>query len=531
MCWHPLRFHRNSVPSALGVMTSNRLSRSSLFFASHEGLGMSHRSNASHSTPPHIVAHPETIDIVTPPFSVSCSSLDGRTEKESHSGSSCVRSPLLGTHRSSSSALPFPSSPYAPHSSFSPPCHTEATAAGQGLVGGKTRPLSPPLRPVWWTSCPLHSLSDERRKHFQSLQDLLDGAAALSTCASGADAASCMVSSSSSSPEDGGAGRGRKKCPTRHTAKGEVLVTCRLCIQTPKDVLCHRRGEREKSEAPSSLSFSSAFPFCPSSQAFNAVNYALHRRLHPPPTRPFKGILKGCAEQNALGAVAAAGYNYVHHVQAMYLLAEYWMENGEEEEEAMSRTAEAPLPQASAPSLGTERAHPTTLRRRTHFPFPCAECWRYLTEIGRLKHQLGLPPLELWIQVPHEGAEKPPMEEEGRGEMSCAMSCDASGCSASNDGQDGKERNACGSSLTKGGGRGGTMTPSTPWESSLFSSTGRADRGMMSGALVTEIQGIALCFVSMDKHWQISSSLSSLLRSVSPPLTPSKSKKKKEKKC
>lgn len=40
------------------------------------------------------------------------------------------------------------------------------------------------------------------------------------------------------------------------------------------------------------------------------VNHELHKRVNGGPTKTIAGLLKGCAEQNALGAVAAMGLPY-----------------------------------------------------------------------------------------------------------------------------------------------------------------------------------------------------------------------------
>lgn len=525
MCWHPLRFYRCRTSSVLGVVALNGVSRSSFFSVSRAKHALPHPSTPIRSSPTHVVDHPETNDILPTPISISCPSLDVCPTMNCHSGSACEHSPLPGPHGSHSRALSFPSFPNTAPSTFSGPCGTATTAAG---LGGKSSPLPPPLWRVWWSSCPMDSLSEEKKKQFQSLQSLLDDAAALSTRVSGVDAASCRVSSSSLQEDRGGVWQ-EKKSQTRLPATGEVLVTCRLCTAEPKGFHSPRRGERTPNEVQPSVSPSAAIPLLSSSKAFNAVNYALHRRLHPPPTCTLKGILKGCAEQNALGAAAAAGYNYVYHVQAMYLLAECWME-AEEDGDAVSHTAGEPFVKDCHATEGRGiKKRTTRLRRHHHFPFPCAECWRYLKEIGRLKHQLGLPPLELWIQVPYEGEERHTMErEEGMGECSCATPGDSRMSGEPKNLLEGEEKDGFCSRPKKENPKD-TMQQTIPRFSAPFASDETSSTRRLSAVPIPEVEGIALCFVHMHKNWQSSPSLSSFLLSLSSlSHLPKRKEKKKE---
>lgn len=223
---------------------------------------------------------------------------------------------------------------------------------------------------------------------------------------------------------------------TRAIEKEEVLVACRLrttsdptsgsksgvLLPTPLTPhYCDHHHHHSSSSCGCRNSRNTALSSSPShfsSPSFDGVNFALHRHMHPPPTLTFKGILKGCAEQNALGAAAAAGYNYIYDISSIYVVAEKWkeepltsslhvvekegsVENPRRSKEAVHLCLPSPL---SASSLECRNCSPTarekSLLRQPHFSFPCPECWRYLTEIGRLKHDLGLPPLQLWIQVP-----------------------------------------------------------------------------------------------------------------------------------
>lgn len=287
------------------------------------------------------------------------------------------------------------------------PIPTPCTRYREGEVSGNATPnnravhhrhhtTSPP--PPGWTCCPFPLLSSEHQDEFTSLNALLDRAASISERMDRAmqnEHLSCSeLSSSFFSLESS---RKRKRTQGRETTtlttNGEVVVACRL------------RTMHQEQDSPSScqgrplshpLSFSGSYS---PSHVFDAVNYALHRRLHLPPTRPLKGLLKGCAEQNALGAAAAAGNNYIYDLRAMYLIAERWEEDKvipmEKKDEVQRHHLEAM--RGGGPA---EAGRSCALRRRPHVSFPCGECWGYLTEIGRLKHALGLPPLELWIQVP-----------------------------------------------------------------------------------------------------------------------------------
>lgn len=82
------------------------------------------------------------------------------------------------------------------------------------------------------------------------------------------------------------------------------------------------------------------------------VNYSLHQRANRDSSLSLKGILKGCAEQNALGALAAQGVPF-SAVREVYLYA--------------------------------ERVRPCS--HQSHLvAMPCVHCWRYLAQVGKAVH-------------------------------------------------------------------------------------------------------------------------------------------------
>ncbi|KAG8348578.1 hypothetical protein TRVL_00586 [Trypanosoma vivax] len=124
--------------------------------------------------------------------------------------------------------------------------------------------------------------------------------------------------------------------------------------------------------------FTSPNEFCAT-----GVNYALHSHLNE--GRTLKGILRGCAEQNALGVAAASGHCY-SAITDVYLCA-------------TCRKSDA----CDRPSLlHNDSCGGASV---TGAVFPCAECWRNLTDVAAMRCEKGVDgPLNLFVLVNSEPA-------------------------------------------------------------------------------------------------------------------------------
>lgn len=186
----------------------------------------------------------------------------------------------------------------------------------------------------------------------------------------------------------------------------EILVACHMIVRTPAG-----SANVESAAAPLAVMHHSnntdddaAASVKTNTSTITGINFTTHRLLHPAPTSIFRGLLKGCAEQNVLGALAAGGYNYIHDTIALYLVAgirqaqgphrdadEGWGESDTRQRQRKGGPVRVAYPHRSH---GNE-----TPILQPHSPFPCPQCWQYLIEMGQMKHELGLPPLQIWVRV------------------------------------------------------------------------------------------------------------------------------------
>lgn len=131
----------------------------------------------------------------------------------------------------------------------------------------------------------------------------------------------------------------------------------------------------------------SSFPSCsmmPQPSFVTGVNFSVYRRCHPSPSFALKGLLRGCAEQNCLSAVAAGGMNYAMDVDELYILA---MDSNRVEGKAMG-------------SASCSGRHSLQLSRTAIVPYyPCQACWHYMARVGAMRIALQLPPLRVWVMV------------------------------------------------------------------------------------------------------------------------------------
>lgn len=115
---------------------------------------------------------------------------------------------------------------------------------------------------------------------------------------------------------------------------------------------------------------------------FTGVNYALHSHINGA-GGTLRGILKGCAEQNALGAVAAGGHPYAA-ITRVFLVCSISVGSCE------------------CSSHGCHEIG--CCYHRVGALFPCAECWRHLLYVAQLREMsmdgVGVAPsLQLLVWV------------------------------------------------------------------------------------------------------------------------------------
>lgn len=125
-------------------------------------------------------------------------------------------------------------------------------------------------------------------------------------------------------------------------------------------------------------------------EVFTGVNHAFHKHVNPHGAT-LRGILKGCAEQNALGAAAASGCPYVDITDVFVLAARVTLAN----EKHHKSTAED-IKEATAGSADTLAATAAAAAHAAAI-FPCPECWRHLCHVARARHQHEQPPLRLYV--------------------------------------------------------------------------------------------------------------------------------------
>ncbi|RNF19832.1 uncharacterized protein Tco025E_04071 [Trypanosoma conorhini] len=125
------------------------------------------------------------------------------------------------------------------------------------------------------------------------------------------------------------------------------------------------------------------------------VNHALHRQFNA--GRTLKGILRGCAEQNALGVAAASGHRYAS-ITDVYLYAS---------------PSPAPCPQHGNKDLFSRLGHgigsPGDAKVLPRPPFvkgavfPCPECWRNLSTVAEMRQDDGeAGALNLFVHAQNE---------------------------------------------------------------------------------------------------------------------------------
>lgn len=184
----------------------------------------------------------------------------------------------------------------------------------------------------------------------------------------------------------------------------DVLVACSVACTTEDDSVCgtvmpaasaSHDGPQGVSSLPfsdetacSTLSYlSSPLESAPSITVYmTGVNHAFHRRVNPR-GGPLKGILKGCAEQNALGSVAARGLPYTA-ISDVYLLSSTTLASGEGQRDTVANG-----------SMCCSAGHHTT---STGSLFPCDQCWRHLLHVGQLRAESQLPPVCLFVCIRDE---------------------------------------------------------------------------------------------------------------------------------
>ncbi|ORC90269.1 uncharacterized protein TM35_000093190 [Trypanosoma theileri] len=144
------------------------------------------------------------------------------------------------------------------------------------------------------------------------------------------------------------------------------------------------------------------------------VNHALHRRFNA--GRTLRGILKGCAEQNALGVAAASGHCY-SAITDVYLYATTLQQTSSHcrnidstkdsnitENPRDDRDTAAPATTTSPPPSSSSSSS-LLLSSVKGAVFPCPECWRSLMSVAAMRHDDGeTEPLNLFVHVSGEGA-------------------------------------------------------------------------------------------------------------------------------
>ncbi|KPI86275.1 hypothetical protein ABL78_4658 [Leptomonas seymouri] len=121
-------------------------------------------------------------------------------------------------------------------------------------------------------------------------------------------------------------------------------------------------------------------------EVFTGVNHAFHKHVNPRGAT-LRGILKGCAEQNALGAAAASGCAYMDITDVFVFAACMGVDELEDGQAGYNDAAAQPMRSSTSNFGGT---HATAI-------FPCPECWCHLCHVARARHQHALPRLRLFV--------------------------------------------------------------------------------------------------------------------------------------
>ncbi|GET90492.1 hypothetical protein, conserved [Leishmania tarentolae] len=129
-------------------------------------------------------------------------------------------------------------------------------------------------------------------------------------------------------------------------------------------------------------------------EVFTGVNHAFHKRVNPAGVT-LRGILKGCAEQNALGAAAASGCIYAD-VADVFLLAASCSPRTSYHVLELDKSATTPASEAchSCVTACGEAGPPAA---QAVAIFPCPECWRHLCHVARARLHDGRTPLRLFV--------------------------------------------------------------------------------------------------------------------------------------
>lgn len=149
-------------------------------------------------------------------------------------------------------------------------------------------------------------------------------------------------------------------------------------------VVGHQRFASVSSAAVADVLFSST-----------GVNHALHRQLNAGKT--LKGILKGCAEQNALGVAAASGHRY-SAITDVYLYALSWPPLCEHR----GHTDSCGHGMSEGGSVDGGQGTKTTSSVKGAV-FPCPECWQKLSAVATMRREEGeMRPLSLFVHAHNE---------------------------------------------------------------------------------------------------------------------------------
>ncbi|KAH9599139.1 hypothetical protein LSM04_007950 [Trypanosoma melophagium] len=137
------------------------------------------------------------------------------------------------------------------------------------------------------------------------------------------------------------------------------------------------------------------------------VNHALHRRFNS--GRTLRGILKGCAEQNALGVAAASGHCY-SAITDVYLYATTLQQNSSPcrsidstNHKNITKHLEENDSNTATPATACASSSPVLFSSVKGAVFPCPECWRSLISVAAMRHDDGeTEPLNLFVHMSGE---------------------------------------------------------------------------------------------------------------------------------
>jgi hypothetical protein len=289
---------------------------------------------------------------------------------------------LLNNASSSSSSSPLPSSTVGVHA---PPCSSQAGNAEVAEWRGTTDAanVSHISKKVHLSSTNFNHLAPHHTTHLVQMERLL-----LRRVPQSRDAILSMSSSSEERDNINTAAtsvhRGHGCSTASAAAHGELFVMSRV-VARPTDP-----SPLQVSSAASVLDADSSSHMCLFTEAhvhaevYTGVNHAFHKHVNPGGAT-LRGILKGCAEQNALGAAAASGCAYADITDVYVLATRVWLHDSKEQ-----RADDVMSPGGQRGANGLVMTHDASL-------FPCPECWRHLCHVARVRHQQRRPPLRLFV--------------------------------------------------------------------------------------------------------------------------------------